>query len=985
MKRNLRLWGCYAFIQKATKDFLCVQTLAQAPAHPGPGLAIGVIMFLMPLAMSHTAHARQQHQAADRVAGSGDTSRTMKDTLLLEEVQINAGYYTVKDRERTGSIGRVDGKTIARQPVGNPLAALHGQVPGVEVTQQSGVPGGNVVLRIRGQNSMLNGNDPLYIIDGVPLSAAQNPLNQLNNAAGEGAISNIGAGISPLSLLNPADIQSIEVLKDADATAIYGSRGANGVILITTKKGVEERLAVNAGFRTGLSTPARSMDMLSGPQYLTMRKEAFANDGIEPSSTNAPDLMLWDTTRYTDFKDLLIGQGARYNDAQLSISGGSARSSYLISGSYHDESTVFDAEVAHRRYGLHSQATLRNGANNLRVNSSFTVSSASNALPVRDLTRYIKTSPFLRLYNDDGSLAWENGGIPYRNLGLQNANPLAFRNQEYDATQLNIIGQNTVSYLLTQELSVLVNTGFNVVRNDEHSRNPSTSIDAFSSTRPSASFSNSRTVGWMVEPQVNYHVQRPWGELSALLGATWQHQGMESTSNNGSNYSSDLLLGSLSAAGNISARNNANEYRYQGTYARLNVNVRRRYIFNITGRRDGSSRFGPENRFANFAAAGAAWLISEEAFLRQVPWISLVKLRGSFGVTGNDQIGDYQYVDRWTPGYSSYVGLSTLLPAALYNPSYNWERNRKLDVALEGRLLNESIGVSVNYFRNVSDNQLMLYTLPIQTGFASILRNMPATVINKGWEVQINYDLPVRSGFRWSSAVNLSIPRNTLADFPDQASSSYRSRFVVGKSLSTDLRYRYLGVDPGSGMYHYVDADGDGEYTVADAVFPASRDTYLFGGFSNTVSYRQFELGITFDFKKQDGYNYMYGMGSTIPGYRYSNQPVIVLQRWQQPGDIAPVQKFTTVTGEVYRRGTLLNSSDAVISDASFIRCRNVSLAYSFPATLTQRAGISGLRLMVQGQNLFTVTGYKGADPENQDLYVLPPLKTFVLGIEITI
>lgn len=965
MKQNLRLMGLICpkssdyniklpIIILAIALFSCVQTRAQRPEPSGP------------------------------VLSGKDSLITKIDTTVLEEVKINAGYYKVKDRERTGSIGRVDAQTIARQPVSNPLAALHGQIPGVEVTQLSGVPGGNIVLRIRGQNSLLNGSDPLYIVDGVPFVNGQQPLNQLTSAAGEGVNSNASAGISPLSLLNPADIASIEILKDADATAIYGSRGANGVVLITTHKGSQKSPRVNAQYRTGLSRPSRLLDMLSGTEYLNMRREAFANDGITINASNAPDLVLWDTTSVTDFASLLLPENARYTDAQLSVNGGGTTTTFLVSGSYHDESTVFNDSRANQRMGLHSSGSLRNTKGNFSVTGTVNLTSTTNNLPVYDLTRYLNASPFFRLYNDDGTLAWDNAGTSYFNLGILEANPLAWQHRMYKSRTINLTNQLTAAYEIFPGMKLKTSFGSNLVLNNEQTATPSLALDTYATTLPSASFANVKSTGWSLEPQLDYQLTLDWANLSALLGGTWQHIGRDMLLNAGSNYTSDLLLGSIAAAGDVYTNNRNSEYRYQGFYIRMNGNFFGRYILNLTGRRDGSSRFSPENRYATFAAVGAAWLIDAEPFMNWATWLDQAKLRASYGITGNDQIGDYMYVDTWSVGRHQYEGTTVLNPVSLYNPNYVWERNRKSEIGMEIRMFDNRFHVGVGYFHNLSDNQLIQYTLANQTGFTDILRNQQATILNAGWEFQLAMETRNKSPWHWHTSINVTLPRNKLLDFPGLETSSYRTRYVIGEPLTTRLGYRYLGVNEETGLYDYVDVDGNGLFNTADAIFPIRNRVRMYGGLNNTLSYKQWSLSFTLDGKVQDGYNFMRGMGTNIPGYRYANQPKLVLQRWQQPGDKTPIQRFTASTSEAYLRAMRLGTSDAVISDASYARLRNVSVSYSISPRLIKPLGLAACRVSGQAQNLLTFTNYEGSDPESQDLYVLPPLRSVVFSMELS-
>src|SRR5690606_3668338 len=324
------------------------------------------------------------------------------DESVLQEVEINAGYYTVKDRERTGSISRITAAEIEKQPVSNPLLALHGRAPGVVITQQTGVPGNAVQIQIRGQNSLREGgNAPLYIIDGVPVSS--DPI--FLNASG----SLVNRGMDPLNTLNAQNIESIEILKDADATAIYGSRGANGVVLITTKKGRAGKTRVDASLTSGFGKVPK-LDLLSTPEYLAMREEAFRNDGLEPSALNGSDLVLWDRNRYTDWQEVLLGNTARFTDAQLSLSGGNASTIFRLNGAWRKEGMVFPGNMGHQLASVGMNISQRALANRLHVSLAVNYgNSENNTTPhnlVGDAISLPPNAP--ALHHADGSLNWEN-------------------------------------------------------------------------------------------------------------------------------------------------------------------------------------------------------------------------------------------------------------------------------------------------------------------------------------------------------------------------------------------------------------------------------------------------------------------------------------------------------------------------------------------------------------------------------------------------
>lgn len=912
------------------------------------------------------------------------TIRLKDDASLLNEVMV-IGYGTTTKRLNTGNVGKVTAEDIAKQPVNNPLAALEGRVPGLVVTQGSGVNGSGFSVQLRGQNSLIQGSDPLFIIDNVPFSPGNSPLNQLTSAAGSG--SSASDGISPFSLIDPADIESIDVLKDADATAIYGSRGANGVILITTKKGKAGKTVINANVYMGMGRVTRTMDMLGTLQYLQMRRQGFANDGITPDASTAPDLFLWDTTRYTDFKKLLIGNTAHTTDAQLSLSGGNNNTQFLIGGGYDKQTTVFPTDLGDERASVHFNLNHNSTDKKLTVNLNTIYSSNVNNLPASDLTSYINTAPNLKLYDASGKLNWQEGGVSYLSLGLLNANPLSFKKQSYTGKFQNLGSNLQLIYKVLPELSLKVSMGYNMVISDEVSLYPSTSLDPNLGALPFSNFASQSQKSWIIEPQAEYIKKIGPGKLDVLIGNTWQDNTGNGILVSANNYSNDVLLGSISAAGLTYSSNLFNQYRYEGTYGRINYNLDGKYILNLSGRRDGSSRFGPDNRFSNFGAIGAAWVFSEENFIKdKLTFLSFGKLRGSYGLTGNDQIGNYKYLDTWTPGTATYQGVSVLNPTALYNPSYSWEKNRKAEIGLELGFFKDRLLLSGDYFNNRSGNQLINYTLPSQTGFPSVLENLNALVQNTGWEFQLNSRNINSGSFTWLTAFTMTIPKNKLLAFPGLATSSYANTFVIGQPLSTAKLYHYLGVDANTGIYTFASEDQNGSLTTANRTVLKNTSPKFYGGLQNTFRYKRVELSVFLEFKKQNGYNYLSTLGGNVPGYSYFNQPVIVLSAWQKHGDRTNIEKFTSSPGATYYAASnYLIGSDAIISDASYIRLKNVSLSYNLPATWLSRLHITSSRLYLQGQDLFTITKYVGADPENQSMYVLPPLKTLTLGIQLTL
>lgn len=892
----------------------------------------------------------------------------------LEETVVK-GYYQSSVRLNTGNVSTLSATAIQNQPVSNPLAALSGRIPGLQVTQSSGVPGASLKLLIRGQASISQGTDPLIIVDGVPLSSGNAALNVLGNAA--------VSGLSPLMQLNPADIERIEVLKDADATAIYGSRGANGVILITTKKGKPGKNQFHLSYRRSVSGVTRTMNMLDTRQYLAMRREAFANDGITPTTANAPDLLLWDTTRYTDFKKMFYGEHSSATDVQTSLSGGNKQVRFMIRGSFQRENGLLSTDQFFQRAGLLSSLQVSSEDKRMNLNLTNSLSRSWSRLLQTDLSGYINYAPHFSFADSLGRLKWSDHNVNYSSLALTNPLSMLYRTYQGDFTYLNSTLE--FGYRMPGGVQFRISQGFQQMTGEEQTLFPKISIDPTIGLLPFTNFSNSSFSSLITEPRLEKEMKTGQLKIQLMTGATYQYQLNKSKIINAADYTNDNLLGTMAAAGRLSSTDNYSKYKYAAVYARAGFQFRDRWLLNLTGRRDGSSRFGPGSRVAGFGAVGAGWIFIDEKAKTSTlhKLVSFGKLRASYGSSGNDQIGDYRFQNTWSSTSQTYQGMAGLQPVRLNNPDFGWETSRKMELALELGLLKNRLFFTTAFYRNRSDNQLVNYALPAQTGFSSVLQNFKALVQNQGWEFLLSAKLLSEGPFTWSSSLNLSIPRNKLLSFPDLSSSSYASTYEVGQPLSIKKVYRYLGVDPLNGIYQFQDVDSNSVMDQKDRVLRTNTDPRFLGGWQHSLGYKSWQLEVFFEFRKQTGRNYLATQSAYIPGYYYLNQPVIVLERWTKPGDISPVQRFVASSSSPgYRPAqNYLASSEAIYSEASFIRLKNLVLAWSLPAS--QIKGINGARLFIQAQNLLTLTGYKGADPETQSIYVLPPLRTIAVGLEL--
>lgn len=904
---------------------------------------------------------------------------SLKESIsALDEVTIEAGYYKTSQRVATGSIGKMESKAIEKQPVNNPLAAMQGHISGVNITQSTGVPGGGYNIQIRGQNfiSELGPNaadlDPLYIIDGVPYASGS-----LEAAETTGTVL-LGGHVSPLNTINPADIKSIEVLKDADATAIYGARGANGVVLITTKKGVVGKTQIKLDVSTTLSESTGFIDLMNTQQYLDIRRRALENAGhsLETPPENIfnanPDVFIWDQDRYTDWQEVLLGNTAYRQKAQLSFSGGSEQTQFLVSAGHSSETTVFPGDSKYEKTTLNFNINHQSKNKRFNLNLSGNYGTDTNNLPGQDLTEQARKIPpnAPALYNDDGSINyWGNFGSAIRN-------PLAFLETNYNAVNTSYIGNAVLSYRPIKSLEFKTNLGYTDNRLDSYWAQPHTQFgpaDAPGNTSESSSrlvTNSGQRQSWIIEPQINWKLRWGAANIKALVGATFQQQKEEDLGILGDGFSTNALLLNMAAANDILIFNDSNsDYKYQSFFGRLNFNIEDTYILNFTGRRDGSSRFGPGKQFGLFGAIGAAWVFSKENFLADQTVLSFGKLRSSYGITGSDStLPNYAY-------YDSYEIAGTgLSPARLFNPNLIWGEVKKLEVALELGFFKDRIFISTAWYRNRSTNQLINAPLPTTTGFSGINANLPAIIENTGFEIDLRTISIQTDHFKWSTTFNISANRNKLVAFPGIEGSPFDSSYIVGESLSTRRLFRYVGVDIETGFYQVEDLNNDGIFNREDATLRLDLTPKYFGGLGNAMTYKNLQLNVFFQFEKKKISKYEALFSSTNIG----NLPVTLLDRWQQPGDRNAIHGVYLSNSEASEAFGRYGSTNEVYIDGSYIRLQSVSLSYTVPKTFTK--GLD-LNVYLQGQNLFTITPNFNAARAGGG--TLAPLRQMTLGLNL--
>lgn len=911
------------------------------------------------LVISYIGYQQQKIRVAD-VQGVINVELKLS-TNALDEVRVLAYGQKTSQRTNTGSTVSIDAAVLEKTPTSDPIAALQGRAAGLLITNTSGLPGAQANVQIRGINTLnLSGKarTPLYIVDGVPFTSSS--IAGLTNIG----IVTTGSSESPFKSIDPNSIANIEVLKDADATAIYGARGANGVILITTKRGKAGKLQIGADVYTSIAKIPHFIDMLNTQQYLDMRRQAAINDGVEITEAAYPDLTSWSQTKYTNWQKEFFDKTAVTQNAELNISGGSNQTRFLLGGGYRNEKTVYNTKDGLKNGNLRFNAdhTSKNNKLNLSLSSSY--SGDKNTAIVLDPVNFYSLPPNYSLYNEDGSLNWAV------------ENPIASSLSKMESKSRSNITNFVGSYKVLPDLTLKASVGYTDLRIKQMLLAPIAAQDP-NSFEPSGRtyYANNKNHSFTFEPQADYVLHRGNSTFRALLGGTYIDNRSSNYALNAYGYTDDAMLGNVSAARISDTTRLESRYRFLSAFTRIGYEYQNEFYVNATLRRDGSSRFAPGKQFGDFWSLGAAWIFTERPWMKSaVPFLSTGKLRGSYGLSGNDNIGDYSYFVNYEKTFTKYQGTG-LIPTNVFNRDYQWEENKKLEAAIELGFLNDALMLTVNYYRNRSGNQLIDYPLSSQAGVPSVNQNMNAQIQNSGWEFMLNMSQIKHKDFSWTTSLNLSVSRNKLLSFPDLQNSSYYTIYALGKSLSLFWGYDLQKIDPQTGKPVFRDVDGDGvvQYEYDYIPFHSLLPTF-YGGFTNNFSYKRFDLDVFFSFKKSGRNSALY----LNPGGVMSNQSVEVLDRWQSPENPGTRIGYTTDPIEI----SLYNESLATTFNTSYIRLSNVSLGFNFSEKQAGKLGMKNLRVYAMGNNLFTLTNYPGLDPETG--VSMPTLRSFTFGLRTT-
>ena len=718
------------------------------------------------------------------------------------------------------------------------------------------------------------------------------------------------------------------------------------------------------------------------------RKEAHKNDGLPLTNITAPDLTLWDTTRYTDWQKELLGGTANITDVQTGISSGTKNTMFNMGVGYHRETLITPGDFGYQK------ATGSFSVNHVSSNQKFRAFASVNyGIDVSEMFRGEMVQAALtlppnapKLFNSDGSINWEiyTGDVnPRATFG----NPMGATLNTTRGVNRNLIINTNLSYELMPGISLSTNLGLTDLAGSDKaketiaSKSPVYENGQRIPTTGGAQFADNKRTSWIIEPKASLIKQ--WGDhkVNALIGATWQQNVTSNRLTTGTKYISDALLGSIKGAGAVNIVEDPFTYKFASALARVGYNYKDLYLINLTGRRDGSSRFGPKNRFGNFWSLGGAWIFSNEKIFGgenagQNPRIlSFGKIRASYGITGSDNIGDYKYYNLYGPTPSTYQGVVGLTPQSLYNSEYKWEETRKLETAVEVSFFDNRISSEISWYRNRSSNQLVDYPLAATTGFDNVLQNFEATVQNTGLEFLLRGDVFSSDNWNWNASINVSLPKNKLLKFNGIENSPYATLYKVGKPVSIQSLYESRGVNPETGIYEFADRNNDGIVNYLDKYLVNPKDKSFYGGINNAIQFKRLELSFLIQFTRTKSAQY-------IPAYGATNLPVSFLNRWQRPGDITSVSRFYVNSLEGTLSYNPLTESDFNITDASFVRLKTLSLRYQLPAGQLERYGLRQAMVFLQGQNLFTLTHYKDVlDPETGNN--LPPLLMLTLGFQL--
>lgn len=903
----------------------------------------------------------------------------LKNDNVLDEIVV-VGYGEQRKADLVGAVSKVDPSQVKNIPESSFETQLQGGVAGVQINGGTGIPGSNTFIRVRGSTSINSSNDPLYVIDGV----------FVNNAT----LQSIGADrtTSPLSDLNPNDIESIEVLKDAAAVAIYGSRGANGVVIVTTKRGdFEQEPKVEFDVSEGVAWVPKSQwwDMATGPEHALIVEEYRRNEGLPSVYTPTGRGLPEDQKTYD--RQAILNRRARLKNYNVSVSGGSKSTSYYIGVGHTNQEGIWRPmgfERSSLKVNLDQKITdkIKIGTSNTLTRSERTIGRAVGSGGTGALYQSsIDIPTLLPIFDEDGKpLRWSN----FDNIQqlIDNYDAKAYSNHYVG------ILYGEIELLPTLTFRSSISLDYNLYEEREYWN---TNILRGLANNGEAISSYTQSDFRVNEQLLTYKNTFGDHRLGVLVGNHVQSSELKNTYSRGTNFPNNQFT-LISAAANQTVSESWGKNTLVSFFTRLNYSYKDKYFIEGSLRADGSSKFSPKNRWGYFPAAGIGWVLSNENFLSDQNVLSNLKLRASYGVAGNQNgINDFAYRGLWRAG-AGYpdAGTSELpgtAPLQLANPDLSWEKTTQLNVGVDASFLRDAFSVELNYYDKYTTDAILEIPVAGYTGFNSYLTNF-GEISNRGFEVTLNSNNITSNDFTWKTSFNIARNINRIEVLPNPITYERFSRIEEGVALYSYWLYNVQGVDPQTGDLIIEDVTGDGQITTDDRKVVGDAWPDFFGGITNSFTFKNFDVNLLFTYSYG---NYLWNHNRALSehGGRLDQSRALSksqLNRWQQPGDITDVPRLTL---DNYSRQEV----SRFFEDASFIRLRSLTVGYTLPQSLTNRYSIEKVRVYFAGSNLFMATRYSGADPETRlergqdqniqgyDFASPPTPRTVQFGINLTL
>lgn len=916
----------------------------------------------------------------------------------LEEVVVT-GYQARKKRDEAGAISSIKAAQIENLPNASLDKALQGKAAGVLVQATNGLPGGAINVRIRGQGSYLAGNDPLYIVDGVQINTRSDGNFTQNN---------------PLAFLNPDDIETIDILKDAASAAIYGSNASNGVVIITTKKGKAGKTKFNANVYMGSVQLMKKLQMSNSQEYFRMRAEAYGNsnnrawDDLTNLQTTLSELRVPNTGTMTkdqalaaaaalptyDWQDAAFRTGSIQN-YELSASGGNEKTTFRVAGNYSFQEanvTKADFKRAGIRFDIQNKATDRltiGSSVNLSTfmqNNPFATSGSFLGSPAFSASGIIPVNP---IYNPDGTYYGVPGQTPANLIGTLNQNIIQVNdyNSGYQRTN-QIIGNITLDYKINSWLTFKTLVGMDYRLTQGKNVRDSRTADGFNLKGNVNVQSNWNT---NINTYQTLNFNKTFGtkhRLDGIVGFEYRRENNESITANGQVFPTYQFTSLNNAATPVSVGEFFSGFRRNGFFGKVNYGFDRKYLVAFTLRRDGSSRFGSDNQYGTFWGISGAWNIDQENFLKNSDVINSLKLRASYGSTGNDQIGNFDGLGLYGGG-GIYNNGSGIAFSQLANPKLKWETNVTTNLGLDFGLFGNRVTGSIEVYNKETRDLLISQPIQITTGFGSITSNV-GRLTNRGIELTLGGDIikaKKQGGFNWNTTFTFAYNRNEVKELYDGLKILPSDNSVqVGQPLGVLFTQQFAGVNPATGRPMWYDSLGNLTYQVLakDRKIIGPQNTPLYqGGLRNSLSFKNF----TFDFFFQ----YEYGRYSSDGQANFLIENIARInvlkdaydQRWTTPGQMTFFPRYLLTSAE--SKGSGAQSGTRTFFKADYVRLKNVAVYYDLSPSLVKKAGLSSFRFYVQGTNLWTASDWFSYDIEfvGTATGIVPQTKNYTVGVQV--